>query len=182
MTQHDFDPGPLADVECHRADGQWTLVFTKELHHAPEKVWTALTDPDQLGRWAPYTADRDLSSPGDVTLTMIDSDSPTDLQCKVTHAEPTTLLEHSWGDATLRWQLTPTDSGTRLTLHQTTPDKGMISKAAAGWHLCLRVAELLLDGDPIDPIRGDDAMNYGWEELNKAYADRLGISEGEAAR
>ena len=182
MNQRDFDPGPLANVECHSTDGQWTLVFTKEFRHGPEKVWAALTDPDQLGQWAPYTADRDLGSTGDVTLTMIDSDSPTDLSCEVTRAEPVTLLEHSWGDATLRWELTPTDAGTKLALHQTTPDKGMISKAAAGWHLCLRVAEHLLDGDPIPPIRGDDAMNYGWEERDKAYADKLGVSDVDAQR
>ena len=182
MTPDDFDPGPLADVECYQADGRWTLVFTKQFRHAPEKVWAALTDPDQLGRWAPYTADRDLGSTGDVTLTMIDSESPTDLSCEVTRSEPVTLLEHSWGEATLRWELTPTDTGTRLDLHQTTPDKGAIPRSAAGWHLCLRVAEHLLDGDPIDPIRGDDAMNYGWEELNKAYADKLGISEDDARR
>jgi uncharacterized protein YndB with AHSA1/START domain len=182
MNQPDFEPGPLADVDCHNTDGRWALVFTKEFRHVPEKVWAALTDPDQLGKWAPYTADRDLSSTGDVTLTMIVSDSPTDLSCTVTRSEPVTLLEHSWGDATLRWELTPTESGTKLALHQTTPDKGMIAKAAAGWHLCLRVAEHLLDGDPIPPIRGYDAMNYGWEELNKAYADRLGVSEADAQR
>ena len=31
----------------------------------------------------------------------------------------------------------------------------------------------LLDGDPIGPIRGADARNYGWDELNQAYADEL---------
>ena len=45
---------------------------------------------------------------------------------------------------------------------------------AAGWHLCLDVAERLLDGQPLEPIRGDDARNYGWERLHDAYAERLG--------
>jgi hypothetical protein len=44
---------------------------------------------------------------------------------------------------------------------------------AAGWHLCLDVAERMLDGEPIGPIRGQDAMNHGWQELHDAYAERL---------
>ena len=46
-------------------------------------------------------------------------------------------------------------------------------KVAAGWHLCLVVAERLLDGQPIEPIRGEDAMNYGWEDLRDAYGAAL---------
>jgi hypothetical protein len=45
----------------------------------------------------------------------------------------------------------------------------------AGWHLCLDVAERLLDGQPVEPIRGQDAMNQGWQELHDAYAERLGV-------
>ncbi len=46
-------------------------------------------------------------------------------------------------------------------------------KVAAGWHLCLDVAERLLDGDPVGPIRGEDAKNYGWDRLREEYAERL---------
>ena len=46
---------------------------------------------------------------------------------------------------------------------------------AAGWHLCLDVAEHLLDGQPIDPIRGEAARKYGWEDLHDAYAERLAV-------
>jgi hypothetical protein len=57
----------------------------------------------------------------------------------------------------------------------------MLATAAAGWHLCLRVAEHLLDGDPIPPIRGSQALEYGWQELHDAYAARLGVSEAGRA-
>jgi hypothetical protein len=52
-----------------------------------------------------------------------------------------------------------------------------VPKVAAGWHICLVVAEHLLDGRPIGPIRGADARNYGWDELHRAYAERLAIPE-----
>jgi uncharacterized protein YndB with AHSA1/START domain len=175
MNQTRFQPGPLAEVDC-RADGdRWTLIFVRDLRHPPEKVWAALTEPAHLERWSPFTTDRDLGRVGDATLTMIDGDTAEDLAASVTRAERPALLEYSWGADLLRWELTGTGSGTRLVLHHTIEDRDWLSKAAAGWHLCLDVAAHLLDGRPIGPIRGADAMNYGWEELNQRYSERLGV-------
>lgn len=172
-----YEPSPLADVECRPSGEQWQLVFVRDLKHPPEKVWAALTQPDNLSRWAPYTADRDLGSTGAATLSMIDGLSHEDMKAEVTLAEPTSVLQYSWGDDVLRWQLEPTEAGTQLTLLHTLQDKEWMPKVAAGWHMCLDVAELLLDGTPTDPIRGSDAVNHGWTELNAAYADRLSIPD-----
>jgi uncharacterized protein YndB with AHSA1/START domain len=172
-----FDPGPVLPVGAdHRLDDdRWTLVLTRDLHHPIERVWAALTDPEQLARWAPFEADRDLGSEGSATLTMIDGELRTDLASAVTRAEPLRRLEYSWGTDVLRWELTPTPDGTRLTLRHTVQDRDWLAKVAAGWHLCLLVAQRLLDGRPIDPIRGTSAMRYGWEQLNDAYAEQLGV-------
>jgi uncharacterized protein YndB with AHSA1/START domain len=168
-----FQPSPLATAE-YRADGdRWTLIFTRELRHPPEKVWAALTEADQVGAWAPFVTERDLDEPGDTTLTMVDGDTREPMPASVTRVEPPRLLEYTWGDDRLRWELEPGGPGTRLTLRHTLADRDWLPKVTAGWHLCLDVAERLLDGDPIPPIRGEDAMNYGWQELNDAYAERL---------
>ncbi len=176
MDRVPFDPGPLADVDCRASDGRWTLVFVRDLRHPPEKVWAALTDPAQVGEWAPFTADRDLGSVGDATLTMIDGDAAEDMPATVRRADPPALLEYTWGTDLLRWELAALDPGTRLTLRHTVQGRDWVPKVAAGWHLCLAVAEHLLDGQPIGPIRGADARNYGWEELHDAYAEKLGIA------
>lgn len=168
-----FDPGPLADVHTEQGEGTWTLVLTRELRHAPAMVWAALTEPGQLEAWAPFTTDRDLGSPGDATLTMVDGEVREDMPATVVRAEVPRLLEYTWGPDLLRWELEPTAAGTRLTLRHQTADPDMVPKLAAGWHLCLVVAERLLDGNPIGPIRGRDATNYGWDDLNEAYAKRL---------
>jgi hypothetical protein len=44
---------------------------------------------------------------------------------------------------------------------------------AAGWHICLDVAERNLAGEPIGRIVGEAARDYGWEQLNDAYAAEL---------
>jgi uncharacterized protein YndB with AHSA1/START domain len=175
MDRTSFTPGPLAEAACLAADDGWTLVFVRDLRHPMEKVWAALTEPDQLREWAPYTADRDLGGVGEATLTMIDGDTREDLPASVLQARPPTLLEYSWGTDLLRWELAPRPTGTRLTLSHTLKDRDWVPKVAAGWHLCLVVAEHLLDGRPVGPIRGEDARNYGWDELNDAYARTLGI-------
>ena len=176
MSRADFRPSPPAYVAYEAHDDRWTLVLVRELRHLPEKVWTALTDPDQLRQWSPYTADRDLGSIGEAVLTMIDGDQSQDLPASVNRAEPPTLLEYTWGNDVVRWELEATDIGTRVTLRHTVQDMESIPKATAGWHICLDVAERLLDGNPIGPIVGQDAINYGWQELHDIYAEKLGIT------
>jgi uncharacterized protein YndB with AHSA1/START domain len=182
MNRTTFQPSPLAEVEYRAEGGRWTLVFVRVLKRSPDKVWAALTDPAQLREWSPYTADRDLGSVGDATLTMIDGDVSEDLAASVTRAERPRLLEYTLGTDVLRWELAAIDSGTRLTLSHTVGDQDWLPKVAAGWHLCLDVAERLLDGQPIGPIRGEDAKNYGWQELHDAYADKLAIAGGGGRR
>jgi uncharacterized protein YndB with AHSA1/START domain len=168
-----FDPGPLFEA---RADEGTTLVMVRDLRHPPEQVWAALTEPEQLAAWSPYTADRNLGTPGEATLMMIGGETELKLPAVVRRAEPPVLLEYSWGADLLRWELVGTGAGTRLTLRHTVEDPDWLAKVAAGWHLCLVVAEHLLDGRPVAPIRGADAHNYGWDQLHDAYTARLSPS------
>jgi uncharacterized protein YndB with AHSA1/START domain len=170
-----FTSTPLADVEAHEEGDQWTLVFVRDLRHPPAAVWAALTDPARVREWAPFTSDRDLGAAGEATLTMIDGDVAQELLATVRLAEPPSLLEYTWGTDLLRWELEPTGTGTRLTLRHTLADREWVPKVAAGWHICLVVAERLLDGAPIGPVRGAAALDHGWDQLNEEYGEKLGI-------
>lgn len=160
---------PLSEVS---ADGD-TLIFQRDLRHSPEKVWRALTDPAQLSRWSPFITGHDFSTIGPGLVTMVDGEVREETEIEVRLADPPRLLEYTWGNDLLVWELTPIASGTRLVLRHTVQGREWLSKVAAGWHLCLVVTEHLLDGDPIEPIRGRDAMNHGWAELNEAYLAQL---------
>jgi uncharacterized protein YndB with AHSA1/START domain len=152
----------------------WTLIFVRELRQAPAAVWTALTSPEELDQWAPFRASRDLGSTGDAVLVMIDGPDQTDMAAEVLRAEAPTLLEYTWGDDRLRWELEPSGDGTRLTLRHTPAKPDMDAAVAAGWHICFGVLRHLLDGDPIGVIRGRDALDHGWDELRDGYAAKLG--------
>ena len=146
---------------------RWTLIFIRSLRQPPPVVWTALTGPAEVDRWAPFTGD--LSGTGETVLTMVDGDERTEMPATVLRSEPPALLEYTWGRDRLRWELEAEGAGTRLTLRHTLAEPGMDAMVAAGWHLCADVLQRLLDGEPVTAIRGREAMNHGWAELRDAY-------------
>jgi uncharacterized protein YndB with AHSA1/START domain len=175
MSNRDkYMPGPAAGAEIQKDGEKWTLVLVRELRHAPEKVWTALTDPASLREWAPFDADRNLSSAGPVKLSTVGMPTPIISDTQVTRAEAPTLLEYRWGDNDLRWQLEPLGDGTRLTLWHNI-DRNFISMGAAGWHICLDVLERFVAGDPIGRIVGGEAMKFDWPRLKTEYEKQFGI-------
>jgi hypothetical protein len=169
--EQDYTPGPATGAQVVRNEGEkWTLVLVRELRHAPEKVWQALTDPAQLREWAPFVADGNLGTVGAaVNLTWVGSPNP--LETTVTRADAPEVLEY--GD--IRWELDAVGRGTRLTLWHNI-DRRFIAWGAAGWHICFDVLDYLLNGTPLGRIVGSDAMKFqGWQRLNAEYANQFDI-------
>ena len=177
MSHRDtYTPGPAAGAEVRKDGDNWTLVLVRELRHAPQKVWQALTDPASLREWAPFDADGNLGKAGaTVKLTTVGAPKPHVTETTVTCADAPNLLEYNWGGFDVRWQLEASAGGTRLTLW-TNIDHRFISMGAAGWHICLDVLDHLLGGAPIGRIVGPEAMKFGgWQRLNGEYARQFGI-------
>lgn len=165
-----YAPGPASGAQVRKDGEKWTLVLVRELRHAPEKVWQALTDPAHLREWAPFDADGCLDTAG-ATVNLTWTGAPGPLETRVTRADPPRVLEY--GD--LRWELEALGGGTRLTLWHSI-DRRFIAWGAAGWHICFDVLDRLLSGTPIGRIAGRDAMQFdGWQRLNAEYARQFGI-------
>jgi uncharacterized protein YndB with AHSA1/START domain len=154
------------------------VTFVRELAHPPERVWDALVRAGDVPKWAPFEPDRDLDTTGPATLTMVDANLREAMDSEVHAVDPPRRLEYTWGTDLLVWELSPTDTGTRLTLHHTVQGKDWMPKVAAGWHLCLVVADHVLAGEHVQPIVGEDSMRYGWQDLHDRYASRLGVDIG----
>jgi uncharacterized protein YndB with AHSA1/START domain len=177
MTNRDqYAPGPASGAEVRKGGETWTLILVRELHHAPERVWQALTDPAHLREWAPFDADRSLGTVGArVNLTTVGAPTPQVSETTVTRADAPKLLEYKWGGFDMRWELEALDGGTRLTLW-TSIGRRFIAMGAAGWHICLDVLDRLLSGTPLGRIVGPDALKFGgWQRLNAEYARQFGI-------
>lgn len=175
-TRDDYQPGPANLARIDKDGDNWTLVLVRQLRHAPDKVWQALTDPAQLQAWAPFDADGNLGRAGaTVKLTTVDAPTPMMSETTIRRADEPYLLEYSWGDGDLRWELEDSDGGTRLTLWHNI-DRRYIAMGAAGWQICLDVLDHALAGTPLGRIVGPATMQFdGWQRLNKDYAAQFGV-------
>ncbi|WP_180540530.1 SRPBCC domain-containing protein [Nevskia soli] len=170
ITRGEYKPGPASGAQVRKGGDKWSLILVRELHHEPEKVWQALTDPVHLREWAPFDADGNLGTVGaTVNLTWVGTGRP--LVTTVTRAEAPELLEY--GD--IRWELEGFGGRTRLTLWHNI-DRRFISWGAAGWHICFDVLDGLLSGTPIPRMVGPEAMKSGgWQRLNEEYAKQFAV-------
>ena len=169
--RENYEPGPASGARIQKDGENWTLVIIRELRHTPEKVWLALTDPAHLHEWAPFDADGGMGNSGArVQLTTVGASRPLVTTTTIRRAEPPGLLEYSWGDIDMRWELEAIPGGTRLTLWSKI-DRRYIAMGAAGWHICFDVMDRLLIGKPIGRLVAADAMTFGhWRRLHSEYA------------
>ncbi len=173
--QH-YEPSKATTAQVQKDGDKWTLILVRDLRHSPEKVWDALTDPDQLSEWAPFDADTNMGVVGtQVKLTTVGAPATRITETIITRADRPKTLEYNWGGFDMRWELEPSNGGTRLTLW-TNIGHRFISMGAAGWHICFDVLDHLLSGDPLGRIVGPDAIQFGgWQQLNVEYAKQFGV-------
>ncbi|MBX3204400.1 MAG: SRPBCC domain-containing protein [Labilithrix sp.] len=122
-----------------------SISFELELRHPPEKVWRALTDPVLLAEWLLPVAGIELD-PG-AAFTFKTQPFPGwdgTVSCRMLEVEAERKLSYTWvvGDMALdtvvTFTLTPTASGTRLSLVQSgfKPDqKQNFGGARYGWKM-----------------------------------------------
>jgi uncharacterized protein YndB with AHSA1/START domain len=127
-----------------RSQGE-SLSFEFDLLHRPEKVWRALTDPALLAEWLLPVANLELE-PGAAFTFKTQPYPGWDgiVNCRLLEIEAHKKLSYTWvvGDMALdtvvTFTLTPTASGTRLSLVQSgfKPDqKQNFGGARYGWRL-----------------------------------------------
>jgi len=175
-AREQYAPGPASGAHVRKDGEKWTLILVRELHHSPEKVWQALTDPAHLRQWAPFDADGNLGTVGTkVKLTTLGAPMPHVTETTVTRADAPKALEYKWGGFDMRWELEAFGGGTRLTLW-TNIDRRSTRCCKHGWHICFDVLDRFLSGNPIGRIAGPEAMKFGgWQRLNAEYAKQFAV-------
>jgi uncharacterized protein YndB with AHSA1/START domain len=121
-----------------------SLSFELDLHHSPQKVWRALTEPALLAEWLLPVVEGVLE-PGAAFKLQTQPYPGWDgsVNCRVLEIEPQRKLSYTWvvGDmlnTVLTFTLTPAASGTRLSLVQSgfKPDqKQNFGGARYGWKM-----------------------------------------------
>jgi uncharacterized protein YndB with AHSA1/START domain len=120
-----------------------SIAFEFDLPHPPEKVWRALTDPALLAEWLLPVVDFKLE-PGAAFRFQTQPYPGWDgtVNCRLVEIESHRKLTYTWTvpflDTVVSFTLTPTASGTRLSLVQSgfKPDqKREFGGARFGWKM-----------------------------------------------
>jgi uncharacterized protein YndB with AHSA1/START domain len=157
-------------------DGVKVLRYERRLRHPVDRVWRALTEPDELRGWL-AEADLDPRAGGEVELRWLNTDeegSRAVARGTVARWEPPRVVELDTDiHGRLRWELEPDgDGATRLTFtveHATLPDE-YVTKVRAGWHIHLEHLEAALNGHRVDWDRWDEEHLPRWKEIEARYA------------
>lgn len=125
-------------------DGLIIIRFERYLEASIQRVWSALTDDDELAIWYATRVHMDPIAGGVVTFAF-PGGKP--FEGKVLSATPFRELTFTTLDDVLRWQLTPTKQGTLLMLDNVVAHPPHAPYTAAGFHITLdQLGTLLAEG------------------------------------
>lgn len=143
------------------ADG-YTARFERHLKHSVEKVWASLTENDKLKKWFSELQVDDLREGGVIKFDMQDG---TFEEMTILELKPYSVLEYTWGEDQVRFELYPDSQGCRLVLiEKINKLTDHTPKDLAGWHVCLDVIQALLDD------AGELSRKEEWETQYEEYA------------
>ena len=123
-----------------------SLSFEFDLRHAPEKVWRALTDPELLAEWLLPVVGSNLELEPGAPFTFKTQPYPGwdgSVNCRFLEIEAQRKLSYTWLvgdmlDTVVTFEVTPTSSGTRLSLVQSgfkPNQKQNLGGARYGWKM-----------------------------------------------
>ena len=156
--------------QLEQESGRWQLRFTRKLPHPPERVWRALTEPDELAAWFPSNIEGERAAGAALRFVFPQGEAPP-MEGEMIRYEPTTTLEFRWGSDTLRFGLERDGTGTILTLVDTFDELGKAARDGAGWHVCLGALTAFLEGADATSAR---AVLDRWREVQPSYIERFG--------
>ena len=161
------------DGTLERRGDRQLIRFERQLDHPVERVWRALTEPDEIAAWLAL-AELDLTEGGRVVLSWQNTDKEGNTAVArgtVSALEPPRLLEFDTDiHGRLRWELQPAGDGTHLTftVDAQLPEDYEL-EVLGGWHIHLDHLDHVLDGGTIDwPNWWRDHLPE-WERIRAAY-------------
>lgn len=136
----------IAHIE--KFENGFTATYERHLNHSVEEVWSYLTDNEKLQKWFSELRVEELRKDGVIKF---DMGNGTFDELSILDLKINSVLEFSWWEDTVRFELTEDSNGFLLRLIEkinTITDH--TPKDLAGWHVCLDVIEALLDGRTIE--------------------------------
>lgn len=165
------------DATLETINGNPVLRFERRLAHPVGKVWKAISDPAQMGRWFPAIVETTLTVGAPMRFTF-PGEAPTDgiHDGEILEFDPPRVYAFRWNTDVLRFELVPDNDGCRLYFSQTLGGGSIgrlgAARNAAGWDHCLGSLRALLDGRQADTFTE-------WIPAMEHYIAVFGLGEGE---
>lgn len=154
-------------------DGRPAVRFERVYAHPVERVWAAVTEPDELRHWFPSTIHLEQRAGGRVRFS---GDPYTeDSTGTVLAFEPLRHLAFTWGGDEVHLYVEPAPEGCRLTFIDVLGARDEAARNGAGWHVCLEELAKWLAGVTSDGPHGDTTTP--WTPTYDAYV-AAGVPSG----
>ena len=150
-------------------DGRPAVRFERRLPHPVERVWRAVTEPEELAAWFPCQVRADLRPGGAMAF---DFGPDLRLEGRVTDWDPPRRFGFLWGGDHVAIELERLpDGSTLLTFaHVLNEDETAVARTAAGWHVCLDALERRLADRSSPPV--ETGPTPRWRAHHDLYVER----------
>lgn len=164
-------------VTLNEHDGRAMLRIERRLAHPQEKVWRAVTSPDELRHWFPATVTYDPHVGAPITFSF-SADELQSTSGQVVELDPPRTFAFLWEGELLRFELQPEGSGRCLLVFtHLFDDRPGAASFATGWTFCLDAMERALAGSVGEVPSGWDGMHEQHEAFIAAFSLDQGTSE-----
>jgi len=149
-----------------KTDVHYVARFERQLKHPASEIWSFLTENEKLALWFTELRVEDLREGGLIKFDMQDG---TFEEMTITALQHESVLEFTWAEDSVRFELYPNSEGCLLVLNETirtlTPHT---PRDLAGWHVCLDVIQHLLDGTTLESRKAE--WNVWYERYREAIS------------
>jgi uncharacterized protein YndB with AHSA1/START domain len=149
-------------------DGRPVVRFERTFPHSVAAVWEAITDPRQLERWFPTTAEFQSLEPGAQIAFRFPEDAYPPMSGEVRELRPRERLVFTWGDDELTFELEEREGGKacRLAFSVVLDSEDKAARDSAGWDSCLdRLDQVVAGAAPGRP--SSDSWRAYYEEYKR---------------
>jgi uncharacterized protein YndB with AHSA1/START domain len=167
-------------------DGRPALRFERRFRQPAERVWRAVSAPEEMGSWFPSEVIGDRVVGAELVFDDEAQRAAARAEGEPTRAEgplfrgrvvvydPPKVFSFTWGGELLRLELVPDRDGTLLVFTQLLSHQSVAARNGSGWHACLDALGRLLDAP------GAEAGEVDGLALYQRYVERLGPELGRA--
>jgi uncharacterized protein YndB with AHSA1/START domain len=166
MTVADVPDRDLGELQEH--DGKPTLRFVRRFPHPVDKVWRAITEAEHVAAWFPCTIEGDFVAGGKLRF-VFEEPGVDPIEGEMYAFDPPSLMEFSWGEDVLRFELRADGDGTVLDFSDTIVEYGKAARDGAGWHTCFDLLAHEVDGTAA-PFTSVER----WSQVHGTYKQRMG--------